>query len=342
MTEEKYLSLIHKKLSGGINTSEQIELNKWLDEDKVNQKISEEYELIWKLTETVENNFDVDIDHGFNQLQKRIKSESTNTVKTTSKVVPMRRRLLQVAAALALLLSVGFLFNLYNSTDLETNWVTITTGENEKKSVTLADGTIVSINQNSKFKYPESFVAKSRSVQLVGEAFFEVARDEALPFIIDTDKTQITVLGTTFNVREYASELMTEVIVKTGKVKFSPKNNNEAVQLTAFKKGVYFHTDRKLKAATLVHLNDLAWHSGEIKFQRTSLKEVLQILKRQLNCTIEVENKQLLSCKYNGNFSNLKLDQIANAISTSFGAANPTYNTTSKQYLIVGGACVNQ
>ena len=340
MTEEKYLSLIHKKLSGNINSTELTELINWLSADKVNQQILDDYESIWKLTESVDDDFDVDIDQGFNKLQQRIKSEQVN--KKPAKLIPMRRRVLQLAAALALLLGAGFLFNLYNTTTVETNWVSVTTSNGEKKSITLTDGTIVSINQNSSFRYPENFTSKTRSVELSGEAFFDVARDESKPFIIDTEKTQVTVLGTSFNVREYKEELITEVMVKTGKVKFSPKNNNEAVQLTAFKKGVYFHTDRKLKAVTLDHLNDVAWHSKEVKFKRTPLKEVIQILNRQLNCNILIENQQLLSCKYNGNFSNLKLDQIANAISISFGASTPTYNNTTKQYSIKGGDCVNQ
>ena len=342
MTEEKYISLIHKELIGDLNSLEQSELTKWLDLDNANQKTYDEYKSIWKLTESVDADFEVDVDQGFNRLQKKIKSEQVVNETRAVKVVPMRRRLLQIAAALTLLLGAGFLFNLYNSTTVDTNWITVSTDATEKKSVTLADGTIVSINQNSTFKYPETFTSKTRSVQLSGEAFFDVARDESAPFIIDTDKTQVTVLGTSFNVREYKEELLTEVMVKTGKVKFSPKSNNEAVQLTAFKKGVYFHKENKLKASKLDHMNDIAWHSGDIKFANTALSDVVQVLSRQLNCDIQIENKRLFACKYTGNFSSLNSVDIANAIAISFNASNPTFNTTSNQYTISGGSCANQ
>ncbi len=345
MTEEKYLSLIHKKLSGALNAAEQIELTEWLGTNEANQKTLDDYQAIWKLTESVDTDFDIDIDQGFNKLQKRIKVEkisSKTTATDNAKVIPMRRKLMQLAAALTLLLGAGFLFNLYNSNTAETNWISVTTSENEKKSVTLSDGTIVSINQNSTFKYPASFDSKTRSVQLKGEAFFDVTKDASKQFIIETNKTLVSVLGTSFNVREYEEELLTEVMVKTGKVKLSPKNNKEAVLLTEFKKGVYFHSERKLKASTLDNLNDLAWQSGQVKFKSTALADVLTILSRQLDCNIQVENKQLLACKYTGNFTNLKLDQIANAIAISFGASNPTFNTTKKQYIIKGGSCLNK
>lgn len=347
MIEEKYLALIHKQLSEGLNTSDQAELNKWLAEDKVNQQTLEEYRAIWKLTEKVDNDVDVNVDEAFTKFQNRIQSEQAiNSSKTIispkPNIVPLRRRILQVAAALTLLLGAGFVFNLYNSNKVDTKWVIVTTTDNEKQTVTLNDGTIVSVNQNSTFKYPETFNGKTRNVQLVGEAFFEVKRDESKSFIINTDKTIVTVLGTSFNVREYAKEMMTEVVVKTGKVKFSNKNNKEAVQLTAFKKGVYFHEANQLKASKLSHLNDIAWHSGEVKFERNALKDVLDILNRQLGISIEVENRELLSCNYTGNFTNLKGDQIANAISISFGAANPIYDTTEKHYLISSGSCSMQ
>ena len=78
-----------------------------------------------------------------------------------------------------------------------------------------------------------------------------------------------------------------------------------------------------------------------VKFQNTKVADVLKVLSKQLDCQLQFENQQLLSCKYTGNFTNLKPDQIVEAISISFNAAKPTFNTKSKEYSIVGGTCAN-
>lgn len=347
MTEEKYISLIHKQLNGELSASEFVELESWLNESADNKQHFDSYKAIWSLTEGSDDAIEVDVDKAFAKFKGNIDTSATikKFESPVAKVVPMRRRVLQLAAALAILLGSGFIFNLIiNSQEIASfDLVIVMTEANEKKELRLPDGTIVFINQNSTFKYPSLFTEDTRSVTLTGEAFFDVAKDASKPFIIDTEKTQVTVLGTSFNVREYLAEAVTEVMVKTGTVKFSPKDKNEAVQLTKYKKGIYFHNKKELKKTTVNHFNDMAWQSGEVKFQSMELRSVMENLERQYNTSIQFENNALLDCEFTGTFkSNMKINQIVSAISQSFGAGNPRYSEKENTYTVSGGQCIHK
>lgn len=83
--------------------------------------------------------------------------------------------------------------------------VTIPKGRGVTKSM-LDDGTEIWLNSASELKYPAHFVGNERRVQLTGEAYFQVARNEAAPFIVETRDMDVKVLGTSFNVSIYEDE----------------------------------------------------------------------------------------------------------------------------------------
>ncbi|MDR1281844.1 MAG: FecR family protein [Opitutaceae bacterium] len=80
-------------------------------------------------------------------------------------------------------------------------WVERTTDGTERLAITLRDGTRITLNANGSLVYPNDFGPYARVVKLSGEAFFDVARDTARPFVVETDSLRIRVLGTRFNVR---------------------------------------------------------------------------------------------------------------------------------------------
>ncbi|MCI1647303.1 MAG: FecR domain-containing protein [Bacteroides sp.] len=109
------------------------------------------------------------------------------------------------------------------------------TQENREKSTlvtTLEDGSIVYLAQASTLKYPEHFAGDKREVNLQGEAFFDVAKKHQQAFLIETEKVQIEVLGTAFNVRS-SDKIPFCLSVKRGKVKVSLKQNGQSVYVNA-------------------------------------------------------------------------------------------------------------
>src|SRR5690606_36556914 len=102
----------------------------------------------------------------------------------------------------------------------------------------LSDGTLITLNENSSIVYQEEFTSNERHVALTGEAFFEVARDEEKPFIVDLpSETYVKVLGTSFNIKAFDGDSLVTVFVKTGRVEFGSEANN--IILTPGEKGVY-------------------------------------------------------------------------------------------------------
>ncbi|MEQ8423392.1 MAG: FecR domain-containing protein, partial [Cyclobacteriaceae bacterium] len=105
--------------------------------------------------------------------------------------------------------------------------------------VLLPDGSVVWLASNSSLSYPEKF-GRTRKVNLKGQGFFEVTRNESSPFKVQTEKTTVTVLGTGFNVNQRNDE--TEVIVATGKVAFEPEKDSTArVVLSPGDRGIFAH-----------------------------------------------------------------------------------------------------
>lgn len=98
------------------------------------------------------------------------------------------------------------------------HWLKRTTRPTQKDSVRLADGTLVRLNSASTLIYPDVFTDSVRQVRLDGEAFFDVSKDAAHPFLIEADKMNIRVLGTSFDVKSYRSEPVGEATLIQGSI----------------------------------------------------------------------------------------------------------------------------
>ena len=203
------------------------------------------------------------------------------------------------ASAAVIALAVGFWF-LNNQNGVTSNTLVAETSYQEKKTVTLNDGTIVWLNGNSQLTYPSTFSDDQRLVQLTGEAFFDVSKFPDKPFIIETTKSKVTVLGTSFNVRSRLAENLTEVVVKTGKVRLENKEGDKKVELTPNQKGVHDLSANSVTEMEEKDMNELAWHSDRLIFNNTPLNEVLSDLERQFEVEIRLKDTSLSSCKYGG------------------------------------------
>ncbi len=101
---------------------------------------------------------------------------------------------------------------------IDISWQEKVTNRGYKESITLADGTIVTLNSGTKLRYPVSFTQNIREVYLDGEAFFKVHKDHLHPFIIHTNRINIKVLGTEFNVKSYPDDRISETTLISGAI----------------------------------------------------------------------------------------------------------------------------
>ena len=111
-------------------------------------------------------------------------------------------------------------------------WHTLQVPRGGEYKIVLDDGTEIWLNSASELKYPAHFVGNERRVCLVGEAYFQVARNEAAPFIVETRDMDVKVLGTSFNVSAYEDEENSHATLVEGRVEVDDKVNGEKVTLT--------------------------------------------------------------------------------------------------------------
>lgn len=354
MKKDNYIALIYKKLKGDISLEEQSQLDIWEGDTAENTQLSKQLEADWELTEDYAPSidFDIDVDADFKLLQQRI-DKDVNLIESAAdnlrvanqpigKVVAMSskkssNRWIGWASAAVIALGIGFWF-MNNQDEMTSNTLVAETSYQEKKTVTLSDGTVVWLNGNSELIYSADFSGAERFVQLTGEAFFEVTKNPNKPFVIETNKSKVTVLGTSFNVRSKIAENKTEVVVKTGKVRLENSIGDKKVELIPNQKGVHDAFTNLVTEMEVKDMNDIAWHNDRLIFMNTPLKEVLDDLSRQFEVKITLTDQTLNSCEYGATH------KVEEGITAILDAIADTYKMTLKpigntSFELVNGSC---
>jgi transmembrane sensor len=190
------------------------------------------------------------------------------------------------------------------------------------KTFALPDGTQVSLNTDTKIKFPQTFTGNTREITIEGEAFFEVVPNKDKPFIIQAGNAQIKVLGTSFNVNAYPSAKSVEVVVETGKVqvlnKTSVANETDELILTPGETGTLVYSSNSLLKSTNLNPNFLAWKTRNLIFKATSLAEVIENLEKVYNVNIQLADPKLNDLLLTAQFNDYSLDFILKVIETTF------------------------
>lgn len=173
----------------------------------------------------------------------------------------------------------------------------------------LSDGTKVWLNSESSFKYPVAFQGKERRVYLQGEAFFEVSKNEKMPFIVQTGQSAVQVLGTSFNVRAYADEQVIYTTLVEGSVRLSA--GDAGLTLQPEEQGLIdLHSGeiRKRKVDVTLYTS---WKEGRFVFEDQTLEEIMNTLSRWYDIHVIFANEQVKGAMFRGNLKRYDdFDQI--------------------------------
>lgn len=151
----------------------------------------------------------------------------------------------------------------------------------------LSDGTKVWLNADSKIKYPVSFGQDKREVSLRGEGYFEVAKDSTRPFIVSTDKMDVRVLGTTFDVNTYEDEGKSFVVLVEGLVEVSAGKGESRIITPGYMAEVNMHdVQAKIQISKCDLEHYIAWKNGNFSFRNASLTEILKRVSRYYDVTV--------------------------------------------------------
>ena len=208
-------------------------------------------------------------------------------------------------------------------------WKTVENPRGKKSNITLPDGSLVILNSGSEIKYPQFFSANQRLVELKGEAFFEVKRDEKRPFIIQTERMTTEVLGTSFNIKAYTEGENHNVAVVSGSVKVSNKFGNAKV-LSANEMGLVLK-DNSISKISFDLLKVTGWKDGKISFNRASFPEIQEQLSAWYGVDFIQGKGFKMDSVYTGAFENESLRNIMEGISYSSGFR---YRIAGKQVFV--------
>ncbi len=332
MKENDYLLLLQKQLNGPLAPSEQSALEEWLRQSADHQQMAEDIRRIWAATAGYQPAFTPNLDADFEKVRAKIRAaEATPTAKRLS----INRQFLRAAAAILVLVAAVWTYREF-SAPVGVDRVEFADNQ-PKRLLELADGSKVWLRQGSRLEFPETFRQNERRVRLSGEAYFEVSHDASRPFRVETAAGELVeVLGTQFNIRTDADN-PTAVLVRSGKVRFSPDGRQEGAYLTAGKKAVYDKKSAKITLSDVVSFNELAWQAGGLEFIHTPLSQVVRDLESWYNVRITLNNPALADCPHTAPLTNQPIDQVLSGLALTYQLQ--VKKTAPGVYELSGGIC---
>lgn len=273
-------------------------------------------------------------------LLKNIHTRIEIPQRSFTQVIRLHRLKVAIAAAIIILAGAGYWLKENMVMTVPVQKEIVTTGK--RKVIKLADGSVITIEPNSRLRYPDRFSGNYREVTLTGEAFFEVTHDTKHPFIIQSPSIKTTVLGTSFNVEAYANGF-SRVVVTSGQVKVETTDRDkelQAVIINANQSVVYNNATNEIQKIEAPE--DAVYykqrHKGRFSYAGVSVAKVIEEMQRYYQTKVTLEGSAM-GCMFYGYFH--VDDSVEKALSLVALAMNATIKKDSngKGYIISGGSC---
>jgi transmembrane sensor len=329
MTRSRSNYLINRLLANELTAEELEELLNGLDDEDYIYEYSDILERQFEKLIDQGANFDAALKEGWINRERDIRKGK----KKQGKRVNLDYR--SIAAVAVILISFGLAFyfiqSQVNSVDtsnqLAENVTAVVAHREEsaplgrRKTVKLHDGSFVKLNAGSTIQYPISFNNDKREVEIDGEAFFDVAKDESRPFLINVSDVKIRVLGTSFNVRYFEEENEISVTVRSGSVGLEiPTISNKPVVIGKDQKFVFNTSTGITSILDVLAEDDISWITGVLRFERTPVPKVKGMLERWYDVEIQIVNDKLNNASLTGKHLNESLISVLESISYALGA----------------------
>lgn len=309
--------VLARYFEGSASADETHQVEAWANQSPANSQQLWQWQVAWMDARAI-SGADYTDSYDVNKAWKKVKPAQKSTYRWS------------IAAAVAALLCAVVVLYQYSQQVKQVKVAAVT----QTKTVALADGSSVTLNTGSEVTFPEAFEGETRSVELQGEAFFEVAHNPAQPFIVSAGDLQVQVLGTAFNVKQ--SETTLGVAVASGKVLVSYKE--ERVTLTAGQRIVFEATDAqpKLSESTTLAEADHFWRTKRLDFEGNTLPEVVEALNLAYSQKVVLGSEELNSCKLSVSFEAETLENVIEIIRLTL---NLEVQRTPDQIILTGKGC---
>ena len=294
MNHKEFQNTINRYFRGQLTDCEYKQLTEFLH-DSANLELFEEAKKHWSL------NAELDAKglQNWKRLEYKINMQDSAIKKTTT----TRRLLIQVASVAAILIAGIFggsaITYLFSNNKVIQEELVFETPRGEKSLVTLPDGSQIWLNANSRLVY-HSFSSIHRQVELKGEAFFHVAPNKKAPFVVKTDKCEVEVLGTTFNVMAYNEFGRQEITLLTGKVKVHTNKNEQVIKPGQ----ALILKDDQVRVVEVSISQASGWVENKFNFKDIPLSELMKRLENWYDVDITLENYTGKEINFTGTFKN--------------------------------------
>ena len=199
----------------------------------------------------------------------------------------------------------------------------------KRSSLILSDGTKVWLNAGAEIVFPSSFKGDYRNVQIKGEAYLDVAKDPAKPFIVKTQDFDIKVLGTQFNISSSSSSSENTVVLVEGSVAVDLKNGT----IETIKPNQMFSLVGTKVDIKEVDTNEYtAWKDGLLVFKQQSLQDILKVLERYYDISFDNTNLEFTKNTFSGKlYLSDSLDEMLTSIAS---LASLNFEKTNDRYIL--------
>ncbi len=325
----KHIALIFKYLSGDLEKPEEILFYDMLKDREDFKHLFEEYQKVWNLSrsklipeiEAINLNAEWELFMSRNGLNGKILNIKKRPAYFAFKIA--------AAVLLFVFMGVGAFY-----TFLPKNETIV--AENLPLETKLPDGTEITINKNSEISYNNRYNKKNRTIQLKGDAFFNVQKNNDISFIIEAQDFFVEVMGTQFYVNSNPKQR--KVIVTEGIVAvYREKDKKDMIVLSAGEEMIFDKTENTLTKTETQNLNVLSWKTKQFTFKDKTLEEVAAELEAVYAVTFEFLNENLKSCRLSVSFDNQEIEEILNVLTATFEKVS--FKREGQKIYIDGSAC---
>jgi len=302
--------LLVKYLLGEASAAEREIVDQWVGEDKDHLKYFNHFKFIWDTSKQLAAKSEVDENAAWERFQKRVQQTPQPAIVHS---IGNRNSWMRAAAILvvAIIGSIASWYVLKESGS--TKQLAVATTNNILKD-TLSDGSVITLNKHSEISYPEKFKGSKRSIALKGEAFFDVAANKNKPFIVTVNDVTVTVVGTSFNIKNKDGK--TEVIVETGVVKVT--HHDKTIELHPKEKTIVSsETDTVLQRAKVDDKLYNYYRTQSFVCDNTPLWQLVEVLKEAYGVDIVISRKELRSLPLTTTFNEETLDHVLEIVAGS-------------------------
>ena len=320
--------MIVSALQGTLSPDEDLQFRQWLTISPDNPKKFEQLQHIWKdgLTDYTRYQ-ETDEIEGWKSFTERIATpppeDATTIGSHFGQRPPLIRRLAAIAAVLILAAGAGWWYLAG-----QRNPLLYETAHNEQKKISLPDGSTVVLNPQTRIRLTHSYSTTARTVILSeGEAYFEVSRQEQLPFVVDMDGASVKDLGTSFSVQKTPDSI--KVLVSAGKVAFIDKGTGESREISAGSSLCLYTTQHHFGELRSTGLADSIDKS--LQFFNSPLSEVITVLQKVSGKKILINDTAIRQKKLTAHLGGESFD---NAIKIICASLNLEYDEKDGIYLL--------